>query len=231
MDRIAKILSRRGICSRRDAEKLIEAGKVKINGEIIKNPATKLSGAEKIEVNGKLVPQAEETGLYMYHKPTGLVVSNKDEQGRKTVFDDIAQKVPRLKHLISIGRLDLNSEGLLLLTNDGELARRMELPSSDIPRIYRVRIFGQLSADTAAKLAAGVTVDGIKYGAIKCETESKSKSNSWVKVELREGKNREIRKVFEHFNHPVSRLIRVSYGPYQLGKLKPSDIKEVEIFH
>ena len=225
-ERIAKRIARAGVCSRREAEKLIEAGKVSVNGTKIKTAALNVSASDEIIVNGKKLPEAEGQRLFLYYKPIGLVTTHKDEQGRKTVFDSLPKYLPRL---ISVGRLDLNTEGLLLLTNDGELSRYLELPENAWKRCYRARVYGLGDLNLLKKLAHGITVDGVKYGSIEVEVEPSEKisRNIWVKITLQEGKNREIRKVFEHIGCKVSRLIRVSYGPFQLGNLKSEEIKEI----
>ena len=222
--RIAKFMARSGVCSRREAEELIKQQRVSINGEIIANPAVNVEGNEKILLDGEKLPAVEDTRLWLYHKPAGLVTTHKDEKNRPTVFDNLPISLPRV---ISVGRLDLNSEGLLLLTNNGELSRKLELPQNGWSRRYKVRVFGNVTPDMFDKLKKGVTVDGIEYGAIKAEIESKQGANSWLSVTLCEGKNREIRKVMKHLGLEVSRLIRLSYGPFQLGNLKKGELREV----
>lgn len=223
-ERIAKRIARAGVCSRRDAEKLIEAGKVSVNGKKITSPALNVTAEDKIIVNGKLVGDAEKTQLWLYHKPSGLVTTHKDPQGRPTVFDVLPKDMPRV---ISIGRLDLNSEGLLLLTNDGALARKLELPETGWIRRYRVRAFGSFPAGLLERMQKPLTIEGVRYKAMEVKMESDSGTNRWFEVSIREGKNREIRKIFEHFGLRVNRLIRQSYGPLQLGALKSGEIKEV----
>ena len=222
--RIAKFMARSGVCSRREAEELIKQQRVSINGEIIANPAVNVEGNEKILLDGEKLPAVEDTRLWLYHKPAGLVTTHKDEKNRPTVFDNLPKSLPRV---ISVGRLDLNSEGLLLLTNNGELSRKLELPQNGWSRRYKVRVFGNVTPDMFDKLKKGVTVDGIECGAIKAEIESKQGANSWLSVTLCEGKNREIRKVMKHLGLEVSRLIRLSYGPFQLGNLKKGELREV----
>ncbi len=223
-ERIAKVLARAGVCSRRDAEKMIAEGRVKVDGAVLASPALNVTPANRIEVDGKPLPQAEPVRLWLYHKPAALVTSHKDPQGRPTVFANLPKGLPRV---ISVGRLDYNSEGLLLLTNDGGLARRLELPSNGWLRKYRARVFQQPMPDTIKQLARGVTIDNVEYGPIDVEVERAKGDNTWLVVGLREGKNREIRRALEHFGHQVSRLIRVAYGPFQLGLLPPGAAKEV----
>ena len=222
--RIAKFMARSGVCSRREAEELIKQQRVSINGEIIANPAVNVEGNEKILLDGEKLPAVEDTRLWLYHKPAGLVTTHKDEKNRPTVFDNLPKSLPRV---ISVGRLDLNSEGLLLLTNNGELSRKLELPQNGWSRRYKVRVFGNVTPDMFDKLKKGVTVDGIEYGAIKAEIESKQGANSWLSVTLCEGKNREIRKVMKHLGLEVSGIVRLSYGPFQLGNLKKGELREV----
>lgn len=223
-ERIAKLIARSGVCSRRAAEELIRQQRVSVDGKIVDTPALTVSGNEKILVDGEKIPQIEHPRLWLYHKPTGLVTTHKDTAGRPTVFDSLPAGLPRV---ISIGRLDLNSEGLLLLTNDGELSRKLELPKNAWTRKYKVRVFGQLNQQKLAGLAEGIMVDGVQYGAISVEVINQSGANSWLAVTLHEGKNREIRKVMKAIGLEVSRLIRVSYGPFQLGSLKKGEIREV----
>ncbi len=223
-ERIAKVIARAGVCSRRDAERLIADGKVKVNGKTINSPALNVSDTDKIAVGGKLIPTKEKTRLWKYHKPTGLVTTHKDEKDRQTVFSSLPPDMPRV---ISVGRLDLNSEGLLLLTNDGELARRLEMPKNAWKRRYRVRVFGEPTKDMIAQLKKGVEIDGVQYGEISVTIDRVKGDNSWLTIALQEGKNREIRKVMEHFGYQVSRLIRVAYGPFQLGSLPEGGLEEV----
>jgi 23S rRNA pseudouridine2605 synthase len=223
-ERIAKRLARAGVCSRREAERLIESGRVSVNGKKISSPALNVTADDKIIVNGKLVAAAETTQMWLYHKPAGLVTSHKDPQGRPTVFDQLPKDLPRV---ISIGRLDLNSEGLLLLTNDGELARKLELPDNAWIRRYRVRAFGSFPPGMVERMGKPVTIDGVRYKPMDVKMESDTGTNRWFEVAIREGKNREIRKIFEHFGLKVNRLIRVSYGPFNLGSLRQNEVKEV----
>ena len=223
-ERIAKRMARSGLCSRRDAERLIGEGRVRLNGIVLQSPAVTVNDADIIEVDGEKIGGKEVTRLWRYHKPKGLVTTHRDEMGRATIFDHLPQDLPRV---LSVGRLDLTSEGLLLLTNDGALSRHLELPSTGWTRKYRVRAFGKVLPDRLAALARGITVDGITYGAIEAEVEKTQGSNSWINVTLREGKNREIRRVFEYLGLQVNRLIRVSYGPFKLGNLEEGDVAEV----
>ncbi len=223
-ERLAKRIARAGICSRRDAEVWIANGRVTVGGKKITTPAFNVSEKDAVKVDGKLLEAKQETRLWLYHKPIGLVTTHKDPQGRQTIFDHIPKTLPRV---ISVGRLDLNSEGLLLLTNDGDLSRKLELPSTGWIRRYRVRAFGSVSDDVLKKMRAGVKVDGVDYQPMEVTLDSQKKDNAWLTVGLREGKNREIRKIFEYFGLKVSRLIRTSYGPFQLGSLGKGEVKEV----
>ncbi len=228
-ERLAKRIARAGVCSRRQAEALIEQGKVVLNGDKVLSPAINVTPSDKIIVNGKPLPQAEETVLYRFNKPTGLVTTASDEKGRKTVFDAIPAELGRL---ISVGRLDINSEGLLLMTNDGELARYMELPKTAWSRSYRVRAFGEVDEARLKALKKGTEIEGVKYGPMDARVEEtqgerQSSKNIWLRVMIREGKNREVRKVLESVGLQVNRLIRVSYGPFQLGKLPSGQIEVV----
>jgi len=222
--RIAKVIARAGLCSRREAERWIEAGRVAVDGEVLSSPAVAVAPDARITVDGKPLRAAEKTRLWRYHKPDGVVSSTKDARGRPTVFEKLPPDMPRV---LTVGRLDLTSEGLLLLTNDGELKRRLELPTTGWLRRYRVRVHGKVTEEALAALAKGVTVDGVRYGPIVATLDSARGSNAWLTMGLREGKNREIRRVCEHLGWMVSRLIRISYGPFQLGNLKRGEIEEV----
>jgi 23S rRNA pseudouridine2605 synthase len=224
-ERIAKVLARAGLCSRRDAERWIAAGRVAVDGEVLASPAVTVGNNSEIRVDGKPLPTPERPRLWRYHKPAGLVTTHHDEKGRPTVFDALPKELPRL---ISIGRLDLNSEGLLLLTNDGALARRLELPSTGWVRRYKVRVHGEVDPDRLAALEKGVTIDGVAYGPIRASLERRQGSNAWIAMALREGKNREVRRVLEHLGLQVTRLIRLSYGPFQLGSLARGAVDEVQ---
>ena len=223
-ERIAKVMARAGLCSRRDAETWILDGRVKVDGQVLQSPAFCVTHKNRIVVDGKPLPSAEPTRLWLYHKPRGLVTTHRDEQGRPTIFESLPKDIPRV---ISVGRLDLNSEGLLLLTNDGELARHLELPSTAWVRKYRVRVNGRVDPQDLLPLKNGITVEGIHYGPILATLERQQGDNAWLAVSLQEGKNREIRRVFEHLGWPVSRLIRISFGPFQLGTLEQGQVKAV----
>lgn len=223
-ERLAKFMARSGVCSRRDAEELIKQKRVTVNGEIIDTPAFKVEGSEKILLDGEKLPEIEQTRLWLYHKPAGLLTTHKDTEARATVFDHLPAGLPRV---ISVGRLDLNSEGLLLLTNNGELSRKLELPENGWSRRYKVRVHGFINKNKLADLAKGATVDGINYGPVKVELESQNGTNSWLIVTLNEGKNREVRKLMKSIGLEVARLIRLSYGPFQLGNLKKGEVREV----
>lgn len=224
-ERIAKRIARAGICSRREAETRIFNGRVTVNGERVSSPALKVSPDDKIIIDGKLLPAREPARLWRYYKPRGLVVSDRDEQNRETIFDHLPRSLPRL---ITIGRLDLDSEGLLLMTNDGDLARHLELPSTGWSRKYRVRVQGQIDPTQLASIADGVSINGIRYGRINAKLDRQMASNAWLTVAIREGKNREIRTIMDYLGHKVSRLIRISYGPFQLGDLKVGDTEAVK---
>jgi 23S rRNA pseudouridine2605 synthase len=223
-DRIAKVLARAGLCSRREAERWIVEGRVKLDGVVLTTPAVTVPEGSLVLVDGKPLPEAPQSRLWRYHKPSGLVTTHKDEKGRETLFDRLP---PELGRVISVGRLDLNSEGLILLTNDGALARRLELPSTGWVRRYKVRVHGIVDEKLLAPLERGLTIDGVRYGPIKADFERQKGANAWVTVALAEGKNREIRKVFEHLGVDVTRLIRLSYGPFQLGALERGQVEEV----
>lgn len=223
-ERIAKWLARSGVASRRDAERMIGEGRIRLNGQPVTHPATFVSDNDIVQVDGEPVAPPQRTRLWRYHKPDGLVTTHRDPEGRRTVFSAMPEDMPRV---ISVGRLDLNSEGLLLLTNDGALARRLELPSNGWLRRYRVRVFGVVDEARLAALAHGSVFDGVRYGPITAVLDSRKGDNAWLTVSLREGKNREIRKVMSGLNLHVSRLIRTSYGPFQLGVLPRGALEEV----
>ncbi len=223
-ERIAKVMARAGLCSRREAEAWIAAGRVAVNGAVIASPALNVTGADRIAVDGAPMPTRERTRLFLYHKPAGLVTTHADPGGRPTIFGRLPAGLPRL---ISVGRLDLNTEGLLLLTNDGGLARTLELPSTGWLRRYRVRALGTVTQADLDKLRGGITIDGIHYGAIDATLDRAQGSNVWLTFAIREGKNREVKNVLGHLGLRVNRLIRVSFGPFQLGELAEGAIEEV----
>ncbi len=223
-ERIAKWLARAGVASRRDAEKLLAEGRIRLNNAPVAHPATFVSGGDLVMVDGKLVDAPDRTRLWRYHKPVGLVTTHRDPQGRPTVFGKLPSGLPRV---ISIGRLDLNSEGLLLLTNDGALARKLELPVTGWIRRYRARVHGRVDERSLAALTHGVTIDGVAYGTIEAGLDSLRGDNAWLTISLREGHNREVRRVLAHVGLAVTRLIRIAYGPFQLGTLPRGAVDEV----
>lgn len=227
-ERVAKALARAGVASRREVERLIEAGRVRLNGMVLTTPAVKVAPDDILTVDGQVVAEAEPTRMWRYHKPVDLVTTHKDPQGRPTVFDALPKDMPRV---ISVGRLDINSEGLLLLTNDGALARSLELPSSGWSRTYRARAYGDTTQEKLDRLLNGVTVEGVKYGPVTARLdkmrEGARHTNVWITVTLAEGKNREVRRVLESLGLKVNRLIRLSYGPFQLGTLPAGMAEEI----
>ncbi len=223
-ERIAKRLARAGLCSRREAERWIAEGRVAVDGAVLASPAFTVTSRNAIVVDGQPLPDAAPARLWRYHKPAGLITTHRDPQGRPTIFDALPPTLPRV---VSVGRLDLNSEGLMPLTNDGALARKLELPETGWLRRYRVRVHGKVDTKRLRDLSAGVTVDGIKYGPIEAALERTQGSNAWLTLALREGKNREVRRVMEHLGYQVTRLIRTAYGPFQLGGLKKGATGEV----
>ena len=223
-ERIAKWLARAGVASRRDAERLLAEGVVQLNGARIDHPATFVQPGDIVQVRGRAIDEPDRPRLWRYHKPEGLVTTHRDPEGRPTVFQSLPPTLPRV---VSVGRLDLASEGLLLLTNDGALARRLELPANGWIRRYRARAWGTIDPAALARLAAGVTVDGVRYGPIDAQVEVRKGENVWLAVALREGRNREVRRVLAHLGLQVSRLIRTAYGPFQLGVLPRGATDEV----
>ena len=223
-ERIAKRLARAGLCSRREGESWIHEGRVSVDGTVLTSPAITVNIHSSIKVDGKLIPTPTEPRLWRYHKPCGLLTTHRDPQGRPTVFSSLPTGLPRM---ISVGRLDINSEGLLLLTNNGDLARRLELPSTGLLRRYRVRVHGILDGSELKALKNGVVVKGVHYGPIFATLDRQLRSNAWLSLTLREGKNREVRQALNHLGLDVSRLIRISYGPFQLSKLAPRGLAEI----
>jgi 23S rRNA pseudouridine2605 synthase len=223
-ERIAKWLAHAGVASRRDVERMITEGRIRLNNAPVTHPATFVAAGDIVLVDGAPVAPPGRARLFRYHKPAGLVTTHRDPEGRPTVFERLPAGLPRV---VSVGRLDLASEGLLLLTNDGALARRLELPANGWLRRYRVRVFGAPEPARLASLAQGVTVEGVRYGPIEAGLDSRKGDNAWITVALREGRNREVRRVMAHLGFSVSRLIRVAYGPFQLGRLPEGAVEEV----
>ena len=223
-ERIAKYLARAGVASRREIERLIEAGEVSVNGRTLTSAAFKVTGKETIKVGRKVIKAPDATRLWRYHKPSGLITTTDDPAGRRTVFHELPKSLPRV---VTVGRLDLTTEGLLLLTNDGELARFLELPKSGMERTYRVRAKGTVTPQKIEELARGITVDGVSYQPIKAVFDREMGANSWLTVTLTEGKKREVRRALESLGLTVNRLIRISYGPFHLTDLKPGQVEEI----
>src|SRR5580698_10037721 len=222
--RIAKVMARAGLCSRRDAEGWIAEGRVSVNGEVLTSPAFNVSASDDVRVDGKPLAAPERTRLFLFHKPRGLVTTARDPDGRPTIFENLPEDLPRV---VAVGRLDINTEGLILLTNDGGLARVLELPATAWLRRYRVRAHGEIEQALLDPLTNGVTIDGVDYAGIEAVLDRSQGSNVWITMGLREGKNREIKKVLEHLGLAVNRLIRVSFGPFQLGELEEGAVAEV----
>jgi 23S rRNA pseudouridine2605 synthase len=223
-ERIAKAIARAGVCSRRDAEKMIAEGRVALNGDKVTTPAIRVGENDVIAVDGKPLAEREPARLWRYHKPAGLVTTHRDPEGRPTVFANLPKHLPRV---LSIGRLDVNSEGLLLLTNDGDIARRLELPIAGWTRRYRARLFGKITQEELDKLATGTTISGVKYGPIVADLERAKGMYAWASVALKEGKNREVKRVMESLGLKVARLIRVQFGPFHLGQLAEGQVEEI----
>src|SRR5882757_6696050 len=224
-ERIAKVIARAGLASRREAEAWIEAGRVAVNGSVIRSPALNVGPKDRITVDGEPLPERERTRLFLFHKPRGLVTTTADPEGRPTIFGALPKDTPRV---VTVGRLDMNTEGLLLLTNDGGLARALELPATGWLRRYRVRAYGQIQQARLDGLRNGIVVDGIRYGAIEATLDREQGDNCWITFAMREGKNREIRNVLGELGLKVNRLIRLSYGPFQLAELPAGAVEEVK---
>ena len=225
-ERIAKAIARSGLCSRREAERWIINGQVKLNSKILTECGVNVTSKDVIEVNGKPLPNKVITKLWMYHKQRGYLVTNYDPEGRSTIFDQLKNKIET--RFISVGRLDMDSEGLILLTNDGDLARKLELPATGWLRKYRVRVHGYVIPKDLEPLKNGITIDGIRYGRIDAALDRQQGSNAWLTLSFREGKNREVRKVMNHLGYNVNRLIRVSFGPFNLKNLPSGELEEVK---
>ena len=232
-DRIAKLLARAGVASRREVERMIAEGRVALEGKVLDTPAVKLGDLRGVTVDGKPVARAEAARLFAFHKPSGLITAERDPKDRPTIYTALRNALPRgTPRLMPVGRLDFTTEGLLLLTNDGELKRAMELPASGIPRTYRARAFGDVTQAMLDDLMEGITIDGVRYGQIEADLERSSGRNRWIVLTLKEGKNREVRNVLEHLGLQVSRLLRTAYGPFELGNLprgQAAEIRQVDV--
>jgi 23S rRNA pseudouridine2605 synthase len=227
-DRIAKLLARAGVASRREVERMIADGRVALDGKVLETPATILPHLKGVTVDGKPVAIAEQARVFAFHKPSGLLTAERDPKGRPTIYTALRNAMPKnAPRVMPVGRLDLNTEGLLLLTNDGELKRALELPSSNVPRTYRARTFGGVTQSQLDELIEGVTIDGIRYGKIEADLDTGKGRNQWLILTLTEGKNREVRRVLEHLGLQVSRLLRVGYGPFNLGDLPRGAVAEI----
>ena len=228
-ERIAKLLARAGVASRREVERMIAEGRIALNGAKIETPATILPGLRGVTVDGKPVAKADRARLFRFHKPAGLLTAERDPKGRPTIYAALRNALPKdAPRLMRVGRLDLNTEGLLLLTNDGELKRAMELPANAVPRTYRARAFGEVSQAQLEALMDGITIEGVRYGPIDANLERRTGRNQWIELTLTEGKNREVRRVLEHLGLQVSRLMRTAYGPFALGDLPRGAADEVK---
>lgn len=225
-DRIAKVMARSGVCSRREAERWIEAGRVHVNGTLLTSPAVNVGEHDEILIDGSPLPVKDPVSLWLYHKPRGLITSHKDPENRPTIFDNLSKTLPRV---ISVGRLDLMTEGLLLLTNDGDFARTLELPATRLKRVYHVRVYGRLIERKLTEIAKGITCEGIHYQGAEVTILKQSGMNAWLEVVIYEGKNREVRNLMTYLEVQVSRLIRMAYGPYHLGNLAVGDVKKSPI--
>jgi 23S rRNA pseudouridine2605 synthase len=227
-ERIAKLLARAGVASRREVERMIADGRVAIAGKVLDTPATIIPDLKGVTVDGKPVERAEPARVFAFHKPSGLITAESDPKGRPTIYTALRNALPRgAPRVMPVGRLDMNTEGLLLLTNDGALKRTLELPASNIPRTYRVRAFGEISQSRLDDLIEGIEIDGVRYGRIEADLERGSGRNRWIVMTLTEGKNREVRRVLEHLGMQVSRLLRVGYGPFALGDLPRGAVAEI----
>lgn len=231
-DRIAKLLARAGVASRREIERMIEAGRIKLNGETVTTPATFLESIRGITVDGKPVAKPERTRLFAFHKPSGLITAESDPAGRPTIYNALRNALPKgAPRLMPVGRLDYNTEGLLLLTNDGEFKRTLELPATGVPRTYRARAFGDVSQEQLEALSEGIEIDGMRYGSIEADMERRTGRNQWIVMTLTEGKNREVRRVLEFLGLEVSRLIRTAYGPFHINDLPRGRAQEIPKEH